>query len=467
MSEVELHLIRQRMAVGPAGQGRPRGAGGPAAGRVCPPGPPARWRWIPMSRSRRSSGWCSGCSISWVRCTRCCGSWSGTRYRSGCGSGPGPARGKSPGGHRISRAWSTCCGTRPMPGSTPTGAAAPIRSRRLPGREHSGRVRGLDTGQWLVRIDGALPAYISVEQYERNLARMAANRARAESMGAPREGPALLGGLVACGICGQRMQVSYEASGQALTGRYCCQRRHHTYGEPRCQQMAAAVPRRACRRAGAVGAGPGRAGAVGHRRGAGRGPPGRGRPDLAAAAGTRGLRLRPGAAPVSAGRAGEPPGGPPARARVGSRAGRAGAPGRGVPAVPAAAPGPAVTRRAGRDPCPGRRHPGAVVRADDHRRRPQAADPRRHRVRPGHRRRRHRARARRHHLGRRPPDPRRPAPPGGPDRPAVVLPGPRGADQRTGRAGPGQRRDRRRSSPPRASAPPASTNDSTTARSST
>jgi DNA invertase Pin-like site-specific DNA recombinase len=113
------------------------------------------------------------------------------------------------------------------------------RSRRLPGREHSGRVRALEAGEWLVRIEGALPAYISAEQYERNLARLAANRARAESPGAPREGPALLGGLVACGICGHRLQVSYEASGQGLTGRYCCQRRHHTYGEPRCQQMAA------------------------------------------------------------------------------------------------------------------------------------------------------------------------------------------------------------------------------------
>ena len=112
-------------------------------------------------------------------------------------------------------------------------------ARRLPGREHSGRARGLDAGQWLVRIEGALPGYISVEQYERNQARLAANRARAESLGAPREGPALLGGLVVCGICGHRLGVSYEASGQGLTGRYCCQRRHHTYGEPRCQQMAA------------------------------------------------------------------------------------------------------------------------------------------------------------------------------------------------------------------------------------
>ena len=113
------------------------------------------------------------------------------------------------------------------------------RSRRLPGHEHSGRVRRLEAGEWLVRIDGALPAYISVEQYERNLARMAANRARADAAGAPRNGPALLGGLVACGICGHRIQVSYETSRQGLTGRYCCQRRHHTYGEPRCQQMAA------------------------------------------------------------------------------------------------------------------------------------------------------------------------------------------------------------------------------------
>jgi DNA invertase Pin-like site-specific DNA recombinase len=113
-------------------------------------------------------------------------------------------------------------------------------SRRLPGHEHSGRVRRPEAGQWLVRIDGALPAYVSAGQYERNQARLAANRARAESPGAPREGPALLGGLVVCGICGHRLQVNYETSRQGLTGRYCCQRRHHTYGEPRCQQMAAA-----------------------------------------------------------------------------------------------------------------------------------------------------------------------------------------------------------------------------------
>ena len=75
-------------------------------------------------------------------------------------------------------------------------------SRRLPGHAHSGRVRRLEAGQWLVRIEGALPAYISMGQYERNQARLAANRARADAAGAPRNGPALLGGLVTCGICG-------------------------------------------------------------------------------------------------------------------------------------------------------------------------------------------------------------------------------------------------------------------------
>jgi hypothetical protein len=38
------------------------------------------------------------------------------------------------------------------------------------------------------------------------------------------------------------MQVSYETSRRGRTGRYCRQRRHHTYGEPRCQQMAGRFP---------------------------------------------------------------------------------------------------------------------------------------------------------------------------------------------------------------------------------
>src|SRR5438034_2776672 len=65
------------------------------------------------------------------------------------------------------------------------------RSRTDPARHPGGdaRVRRLDPEQWLVRIEGALPAYISVAQYERNQARLAANRAAADAAGAPRGGP--------------------------------------------------------------------------------------------------------------------------------------------------------------------------------------------------------------------------------------------------------------------------------------
>ena len=396
-----------------------------------------------MSRSRRSSGWCSGCSSSWARCMRCCGSWSGTRSRSGCGSGPGPGKGEVVWRAPHQQGLVNMLRNPAYAGIYAYGRSRTDRSRRLPGREHSGRVRRLEAGQWLVRIEGALPAYISVEQYERNLARLAANRARAESPGAPREGPALLGGLVACGICGHRLQVSYEASGQGLTGRYCCQRRHHTYGEPRCQQMAArflddhvvaqvlsalapAALELSVTAAAQVEARRAEVDRIWRQR--------LERADFACDRARRQYQLaEPENRLVARQLEREWEAALAERAHLGEEYER----------YQRAAPGPAVARRAGRDPRPGRRHPGAVGRADHHRRRPQEAAPRRHRVRPGHRRRRHRARARHRDLGRRPPDPRRPEAPGGPDRPAVVLPGAHGADQGTGRAGPGQRRDRR------------------------
>ena len=81
--------------------------------------------------------------------------------------------------------------------------------RRQPGRPCTGRVRVGQDG-WLVYLPGVLPAYISIEQYERNMARLDANRSRAQSLGAVRDGPALLAGLVACGRCGKKMTMRYQ-----------------------------------------------------------------------------------------------------------------------------------------------------------------------------------------------------------------------------------------------------------------
>jgi hypothetical protein len=112
--------------------------------------------------------------------------------------------------------------------------------RQLPGRPSTGRVvRSLD--QWLVAIPGALPAYITVEQYHANLARLAANAARAETPGVVRAGSALLSGLARCGRCGRRMTVRYHVRAQTTQPEYVCARQLTDYGAgQRCQALAGA-----------------------------------------------------------------------------------------------------------------------------------------------------------------------------------------------------------------------------------
>jgi DNA invertase Pin-like site-specific DNA recombinase len=110
--------------------------------------------------------------------------------------------------------------------------------KRQPGRPYSGRKRA-GPGQWLVYLPGVLPSYISVEQYERNMRRMDANRSRAQDMGAVRDGPALLAGLIRCGRCGKKMTVRYQRGpGGALQPSYVCGMAAVTWADERCQQLA-------------------------------------------------------------------------------------------------------------------------------------------------------------------------------------------------------------------------------------
>ena len=60
--------------------------------------------------------------------------------------------------------------------------------KKRPGRPSTGRVV-LDRERWHAFIEESFPAYISLEQYEQNVERLAANRARAEERGAVRHGP--------------------------------------------------------------------------------------------------------------------------------------------------------------------------------------------------------------------------------------------------------------------------------------
>ena len=108
--------------------------------------------------------------------------------------------------------------------------------RKQPERGRTGRVV-MARDEWLVLLPNHCPAYISPEQYERNQARLQANRARADAMGAVRSGSALLAGLVICARCGCRLTVHYDDGGARLHTYECVERWTH-YGEPRCQHLA-------------------------------------------------------------------------------------------------------------------------------------------------------------------------------------------------------------------------------------
>jgi DNA invertase Pin-like site-specific DNA recombinase len=102
--------------------------------------------------------------------------------------------------------------------------------RKKPGRPSTGRVVQPPEG-YLALLPGRCPAYITPERHEAILRRIADNRARSESKGAPREGPSLLAGLVSCAHCGYRMAVHY--SGRGLYLRYHCASRAASCCPPR------------------------------------------------------------------------------------------------------------------------------------------------------------------------------------------------------------------------------------------
>jgi DNA invertase Pin-like site-specific DNA recombinase len=114
----------------------------------------------------------------------------------------------------------------------------PIDPRRQrAGRPDTGRVVAAPA-DWQVLLRDRLPAYISWEQYEQNQAQLQANRTRADTLGVVREGPALLTRLVVCAHCGRHLAVSYTAD--AAHHAYECARMRLDYGAERCQHLAGA-----------------------------------------------------------------------------------------------------------------------------------------------------------------------------------------------------------------------------------
>jgi DNA invertase Pin-like site-specific DNA recombinase len=97
-----------------------------------------------------------------------------------------------------------------------------------------------DPGDWLVMLPDRLPAYISADQWRRNLAQLESNRQTAASPGSPRAGAALLSGLLECARCARRMAVGYHSEAGHSRYIYRCDWQSAHYGGRRCQQLAGA-----------------------------------------------------------------------------------------------------------------------------------------------------------------------------------------------------------------------------------
>ena len=114
------------------------------------------------------------------------------------------------------------------------------REQPRPGRKRGSSIT-VPRQEWISFIPGAHPGYITLDQWEANIARLAANAAahgRDRAAGPPREGPALLQGIIICGRCGGRMTIRYHARGGKDLPTYLCQRDGIDNARPIC----AAIP---------------------------------------------------------------------------------------------------------------------------------------------------------------------------------------------------------------------------------
>jgi len=109
--------------------------------------------------------------------------------------------------------------------------------RRVQNGQVRERQRRAPREEWHVCIPEHHAGYITFERYQANQERLRANwrPPRGEGGGAPREGKALLQGLIRCGRCGRVMQVGY--SGKTLVPNYSCVRGSQLYGTARCQSV--------------------------------------------------------------------------------------------------------------------------------------------------------------------------------------------------------------------------------------
>ena len=111
------------------------------------------------------------------------------------------------------------------------------RTIRNPAEPHKIHLKTLPIEEWKIRVNDRYPAYIDWPTYEKIQAQLMDNYLeydRNKTRGVPRNGAALLHGIVYCGECGHKMVVQYKNS-----TRYICNYLRQQYGVPVCQFIPA------------------------------------------------------------------------------------------------------------------------------------------------------------------------------------------------------------------------------------
>ena len=124
----------------------------------------------------------------------------------------------------------------------PRYAGAFVFGRRRRRRRPDGSMRSetVPQSEWAVLLPDAHPGYIGWDRFEANDKLLRANRTARDpdrSRTPPREGPALLQGLVTCGVCGRGMTVRYRSAKGGLQPSYVCQQQGVETGSSPCQSI--------------------------------------------------------------------------------------------------------------------------------------------------------------------------------------------------------------------------------------
>ncbi|MGB3292095.1 MAG: recombinase family protein [Phormidesmis sp.] len=113
------------------------------------------------------------------------------------------------------------------------------RSIRDPANPSKIHLKTLPMEEWKIRVNDKYPAYIDWLTYKRIQAQLMDNYLeydRNKSRGIPRNGAALLHGIVYCGECGHKMVVQYKH-----VTRYICNYLRQQYRVPVCQYIPADI----------------------------------------------------------------------------------------------------------------------------------------------------------------------------------------------------------------------------------